>query len=131
MEHGTATPRPDPPKRAEVSLHGRGGRAPRQKARSGHPTGAGTVPQGKQAALGHQIAPTEFPAGWSATTLAGNVRRRPRGWDIQPSGGGYHGPVTSAQRVDGYGPGLTPGNLFERMVANGQSSTDLNMTDWE
>jgi hypothetical protein len=56
----------------------------------------------------------------------GARRRQPRGWDIHPSSGGHHGPVTS--RKDGYRPRLSPRHLI-RILAKGQSSTDLIITE--
>jgi hypothetical protein len=76
---------------------------------------------------GHPIAPTEFPKGWSAAT----TRSAP--------GSDNHEAVTytpqeedtkgwSRRRIDGYQPRLTPGNL-DRILAKGQSSTDLIFTE--
>jgi hypothetical protein len=96
LESRTSTrPQLDPPERMEVSFTpGRGDTQQRVYTRPG-----ATPSQLRDSCPhGHPIAPTEFLKGWSAATTRSVPKDKPRGYDIDPSRGGYRWPVTSRRR---------------------------------
>lgn len=90
----------------------------------------GSDPARRRPSRDHPIAPTEFFKDRSApeTRSAGREAHLPRDCSMRSSKGGCHEARHVDQLVDGYGPRLTPGNLA-RILANGQSSTDLIHTE--
>jgi len=116
--HAGSSRRPRPPATATTVPPGRGqrlvvhrgwdGSEERARPATSHPREGATV------TIGHPIAPTEFPKEPSAAGLARSPEGRPRGCGMDPSRGGYR-TVGHVEKLDGYRPRLTPGNLKQNL----------------